>query len=292
MNPLRQRMLDDLQIRNYAPTTIAAYVRGVAEFAKHFGKSPDQLGAEQIREYQLFLVKEKGVSWPTYIQAVSGLRFFYTNTLRQQVNVEHIPMPRMEKKLPIILSREEVAAMLEAPKNLGHRTLLTTMYATGARVSEVTNLQIPDIDSSRNIIRVRGGKGNKDRQVSLSPKLLELLRSYWLWKKPRVWLFPGMKPGQPIAPESVFRACRKAAKTAGISKPVHPHSLRHAYATHLLEAGVDLRTIQILLGHANLSTTAHYLHVIDTAARTAPSPLDLLPALDVLQATTTILPER
>jgi len=283
-------MLDDLQIRNYSPHTVAAYVRGVAEFAKHFGKSPDLLGAEQIREYQLYLVKERGVSWPTYIQAVSGLRFLYTHTLHQQVSIEHIPLPRTEKKLPIILSREEVAAMLGAPRNLGHRTILATLYATGARVSEVAQLQIPDIDSARNIIRIRG-KGNKERQVQLSPKLLELLRSYWRWKRPKDWLFPGGKQGKPLTCTSILRACQKAAKKAGISKPVHPHSLRHAFATHLLESGVDLRTIQILMGHANLATTARYLHVIDTAARTAPSPLDLLPSLDVLQAATTILPD-
>ena len=291
MTSLRERMLEDLQIRNYAPSTASAYIRGVAEFAKHFGKSPDLLGPEQIREYQLFLVQEKGVSWPTYIQAVSGLRFLYTNTLHRQVSIEHIPLPRIPKKLPIILSREEVAALLETPRNLGHRAILSTLYATGIRVSEASNLQVPDIDSSRNIIRIRDGKGSKDRQVTLSPKLLELLRSCWRWKRPNEWLFPGRKPGKPISCTFIFRACQKAALEAGITKPVHPHSLRHAFATHLLEAGVDLRTIQILMGHANLSTTARYLHVINTAARTAPSPLDLLPTLDVLQAATTLLPE-
>ena len=211
MNPLRQRMLDDLQIRNYAPNTVAAYVRGVTEFAKYFGKSPDQLGPEQIREYQLFLINEKGVSWPTYIQAVCGLRFLYTHTLHQQVSIEHIPLPRMEKKLPVILSREEVAAILEAPKNLGHRTILTTLYATGMRVSEAANLKIPEIDSSRKVIRVLDGKGNKDREVMLSPKLLELLRSYWRWKKPKDWLFPGKQPGQPISCHAIYQATKKAA---------------------------------------------------------------------------------
>jgi len=281
-------MLEDLRIRNYAPTTVAAYVRGVAEFAKHFNTPPDRLGPEQIREYQIFLVHEKGVSWPTYIQTICGLRFFYTNTLHQQVSIEHIPLPRMEKKLPVILSREEVTAILEAPKNLSHRTILATMYATGARVSEVALLQIPDIDSSRQVIRIRDGKGNKDRQVMLSPKLLELLRSYWRWRKPKHWLFPGQNPERPIHPGSILRACRNAAVTAGISKSVHPHSLRHAFATHLLEAGVDLRTIQILMGHESLATTARYLHVVDTVARSAPSPLDLLNPLDVLKAATTI----
>jgi integrase/recombinase XerD len=287
---LRRRMMEDLQIRNYSANTVDAYVRGVAGFAKHFGKSPDHLGPEQIREYQLFLIKEKGVSWATYIQAVCGLRFLYTNTLHQSVSIEHIPLPRQEKKLPVVLSRDEVTAILKAPKNLGHRTILATMYAAGLRVSEVVHLKASDIDSSRNIILVRDGKGNKDRQVMLSPKLLELLRCYWRWKRPKEWLFPGQTSGQPLSTHSVFDACRKAAKTAGVSKPFHPHSLRHAFATHLLEAGVDLRTIQILMGHSNLSTTARYLHVLDTAAL-CKSPLDLLNPLDVVKAAATISSE-
>ena len=191
MTALRQRMMEDLQIRNYAPSTVKAYVRGVADFAKHFGKSPDLLGAEQIREYQLFLIKEKGVALPTYIQIVSGLRFLYTNTLHRQIGIERMPFPRYERKLPIIMSRQEVKALLEAPKNLGHRTILSTMYAAGPRISEVAHLKIADIDSSRNVIWIRGGKGRKDRQTLLPPKLLELLRCYFRWKRPADWLFPG-----------------------------------------------------------------------------------------------------
>src|SRR6202049_3749917 len=225
---LRQRMLEDLQIRNYASTTIDAYIRGVAEFAKHFGKSPELIGPEQIREYQLHLIKEKGVSLSSYIQAVSGLRFLYTNTLHLQVGIERIPLPRDEKKLPVILSPAEVKLLLEAPKNLGHRTILTTMYAAGPRVSEVARLKLSDIDSGRNVIWIRGGKGHKDRQTLLPPKLLELLRVYWRWRRPKDWLFPGDIPGQPICCESIFKACQKAARDAGISKAVHPHSLRHA----------------------------------------------------------------
>jgi integrase/recombinase XerD len=292
VTPLRQRMMEDLQIRNYAPTTVRAYVRAVADFAKHFGKSPDQLGAEQIREYQLFLIKEKGVALPTYIQIVSGLRFLYTNTLHRQIGIERIPFPRSEKKLPIILSREEVKALLEAPKNLRHRTILTTMYAAGPRISEVTHLKVSDIDSSRNAIWIRGGKGRKDRQTLLPPKLLELLRCYWRWKRPKDWLFPGEKPGRPITCNAIVLACKKAAEAAGISKAIHPHSLRHAFATHLLEAGVNLRNIQILLGHAKLETTARYLHVADTAVRSTISPLELLDPLDIGKAASTFLPER
>lgn len=287
MTPLRQRMLEDLQVRNYAPTTITAYIRNVAEFAKHFDTSPELLGPEQIREYQVHLIKEKGLSLSSYIQAVCSLRFLYTNTLHVQVGIESIPLPRYEKKLPIILSPEEVRDILAAPKNLGHRAILTTMYASGPRVSEVANLKVADIDSHRSVLWIRGGKGHKDRQALLPPKLLDLLRDYWRWKRPADWLFPGRKPGQPLNPASIFRLCRKAAKDAGISKAVHPHSLRHAFATHLLEAGVNLRTIQILLGHARLETTARYLHVANTAVRATVSPLELLDPLNIAQTAST-----
>jgi integrase/recombinase XerD len=291
MTPLRKRMLEDLQIRNYAPTTVAAYIRSVAEFAKHFGKSPDLLGPEQIREYQLYLIKEKEVSLSFYIQAVCALRFFYSNTLHLSVSVDRIPLPRYEKKLPVILSPAEVKLLLEAPKDLAYRTIFSTMYAAGTRISEVAQLHVPDIDSGRGVIWVRGGKGRKDRQVLLPPKLLELLRVYFRWKRPKEWLFPGGKPGAPISRESIFRACKEAAERAGISKSVHPHSLRHAFATHLLEAGVDLRTIQILLGHAKLETTARYLHVANTKVRATTSPLELLDPLDIIQAARTFQPE-
>ena len=234
MTALRRRMMEDLQIRNYAPSTVRAYIRGVADFAKHFGKSPDQLGAEQIREYQLFLIKEKGVALPTYIQIVSGLRFLYANTLQRQVGVERIPFPRYEKKLPVILSREEVKALLEAPKNLGHRTILTTMYAAGPRISEVAHLKVSDIDSGRHVIWIRGGKGRKDRQTLLPPKLLELLRCYFRWKRPQDWLFPGEKPGRPLTCNAIVLACKNAAELAGISKAVHPHLLRQYAASRTM----------------------------------------------------------
>jgi site-specific recombinase XerD len=291
MTPLRQRMLEDLQLRNYARTTIDAYIRSVAEFAKHFGKSPELLGAEQVREYQLHLIKEKGVSLPSYIQSVCALRFLYTNTLHLQIGVERIPLPRYEKKLPVILSPEEVGSILAAPKNLAHRTMLTTMYAAGPRVSEVANLKVADIDSARGVLWIRGGKGHKDRQTLLPPRLLELLRQYWRWRRPQVWLFPGRKPGHPITPTSIFRACQKAARDAGVSKPVHPHSLRHAFATHLLEAGVNLRSIQLLLGHAKLETTARYLHVANTTILSTASPLERLDPLDIVRAARAFQPQ-
>ena len=276
MTPLRQRMLEDLQIRNYSPTTTRIYLHVIAEFARHFGKPPDQLGAEHIRRYQLFLIKEKQVSLSTYIQTVCALRFFYTHTLHRKIAIERIPFPRRERKLPVILSRGEVKALLEAPGNLLHRTLLAALYGSGLRVSEVAQLKANDIDSARHVLWVRHGKGRKDRQTLLPAKLLELLRCYWRTKRPTGWLFPGKDSTRPISVKAIFLACRKAAQKAGISKPVHPHLLRHAFATHLLESGVNLRTIQILLGHANLETTARYLQVADVSVRSTPSPLDSL----------------
>jgi integrase/recombinase XerD len=277
VTPLRQRMLEDLQIRQFSPTTIRIYLHAVAEFAQHYGKAPDQLGAEHIRRYQLFLVKEKKVAPSTYIQAVCALRFLYTHTLNRKVAIDRIPFPRRERKLPLILSREEVKALLEAPKNVCHRTLLAILYGCGLRVSEVAHLKGADIDGTRKVLWVRCGKRRKDRQALLPPKLHELLRDYWRSRRPTDWLFPGSDPCRPISAKAIFLACRKAAEQAGIAKAVHPHSLRHAFATHLLEAGVDLRTIQILLGHAHLETTARYLQLADVTVRATSSPLESLP---------------
>lgn len=270
-------MLEDLQIRNYSPTTIRIYVHCIHEFARHFRKSPDQLGPEHIRQYQLFLVKERKVSLPSYIQAVCALRFFYTQTLNRKIDIGRIPFPRRSRKLPAILSREEVQALLQAPRTLRHRAWLATLYGAGLRVSEVAQLRVSDLDARRGVLWVRQGKGRKDRQTLLSPKLVELLRAYWRAERPTEWLFPSATASaRPTSPKAVFLACRSAAQRAGISKSVHPHSLRHAFATHLLEAGTNLRTIQILLGHANLETTARYLQVADVAVRSTPSPLDSL----------------
>jgi integrase/recombinase XerD len=274
-------MLEDLQIRHYSKTTIRLYLHAVSAFAQHFGKPPDQLRAEHIRLYQLFLAQEKQVSLSTFIQVVSALRFFYTHTLNQKVAIERIPFPRRERKLPLILNREEVKSLLQAPRNLRHRTMLAVLYGSGLRVAEADRLKVSDIDSPRNVLWVRLGKGSKDRQTLLSPRLLELLRGYWRAERPVEWLFPGPDPKRPISPKAIYLACRNAVQIAGISKPVHPHSLRHAFATHLLEAGTNLRCIQILLGHANLATTARYLQVADVAVRSTSSPLDSLD-LDLL----------
>src|SRR5580700_7370009 len=284
MTALRQRMLEDLRIRNYAPTTVACYIRSVAEFAKHFNKPPDQLGHEEIRSWQLFLLNERRVKLSTYIQAVCALRFFYRNTLNRKIEIDRIPLPRYEKKLPVILSKAEVKALLEAPKNLGHRAILATMYGAGLRVSEVTNLKVQDLDRDRKVIWVRGGKGHKDRQVMLAEPLREVLIAYWRWKRPADWLFPGDKTDCPLATRSVFWICRKAARLAGIAKPVHPHSLRHAFATHLLDDGVNLVVIQALMGHSNLRTTARYLHVAENTIRSTRSPLETLGPLDLVRA--------
>jgi integrase/recombinase XerD len=291
MTALRQRMLEDLRIRNYAPTTVSSYIRSVADFAKHFDKPPDQLGSEEIRSWQLFLLNEKRVKLSTYIQAVCALRFFYQNTLHRRIEIDRIPLPRYEKKLPVILSKAEVKALLEAPQNLKHRAMLATMYGAGLRVSELTSLKVSDLDRGRRVIWVRGGKGHKDRQVMLAEPLRDVLAAYWRWKRPTDWLFPGRNPDRPIATNSVFRACEKAARKAGIVKPVHPHSLRHAFATHLLDEGVNLLVIQALLGHAHLKTTARYLHLSDSAVRSTKSPLETLGSLDLVRAASTVPPQ-
>ncbi len=292
MTKLRQRMLEDLSIRNYAPATVKCYVRSVAEFAGYFNKPPDQLGPEEIRRWQLYLLNEKRVKQATYIQAVCALRFFYRNTLNRRIDIDRIPLPRYEKKLPVILTKEEVKALLEAPKNLGHRAILATMYGAGLRVSEAVHLKVSDLDRGRKVIWVRGGKGRKDRQVMLAEPLREVLVAYWRWKQPTDWLFPGAIPGCPITRETVFDTCRKAARRAGIAKPVHPHSLRHAFATHLLDDGISLPVIQVLLGHLHLKTTARYLHVSDTVIRATRSPLEMLGPLDLVRTAKDTPPRR
>jgi len=277
MTPLRQRMLEDLQLRNYSPQTIHCYLRCVAAFAKHFGLSPEHLGPEQVRIYQLFLVQEKQVSWPSVVQTVCALRFFYRVTLGRPAMLEYIASPQRPLTLPIILSQAEVATLLRTPRNLKHRAILTTLSAAGLRVSELCQLQVTDIDSARMVLRVRQGKGQHDRYVMLSPKLLPLLRHYWQQEKPRPWLFPGTLRTRPITARMVHRICRDAGQAAHLPKLIHPHLLRHAFATHLLEAGVDLRRIQLLLGHRSLRSTSRYLHVTPQALHATPSPLDTLP---------------
>ena len=288
MTSLRKRMLEDLRIRNYAPSTVRCYIRSVAEFAQYFHQSPEHLGPEQIRSWQLFLLQEKKAKLSSYIQAVCALRFLYRTTLNRKVEIDRIPLPRHESKLPAILSRQEVKALLETPKNLGHRAILAILYGAGLRVSEAANLKVSDIDGERKVIWVRGGKGRKDRQVMLPDKLRDVLVAYWRWKRPSEWLFPGRKAGLPISRMAIFLTCRKAARNAGITKPIHPHSLRHAFATHLLEDGVNLLVIQALLGHRHLQTTTRYLHLTDSVVCSTRSPIELLDSLDLVRVSSTI----
>lgn len=277
MTPLRLRMLEDLRLRNYATSTQETYVLQVAKFAKHFGRSPHLLGPEEIRTYQVHLVNE-GVSWTTFSQTVCALRFLYRVTLAKDYLDEHIPFPKKEKKLPVVLSRHETIRFLKTPKNLKHRVMLMTTYAGGLRVSEVTSLCCRDVDSQRMVIHIRLAKGRKDRYVPLSPLLLKLLRQYWLAakRKPDTWLFPGRRPECPITPSTLQKVCAKTRASSGIRKHVTPHTLRHSYATHHLEAGTDLRTLQLLMGHRSLQTTSIYLHVSAGKLASAGTPLDLL----------------
>ena len=247
----------------------------VACFARHVGKSPEQLGQEEIRTYQLHLI-EKGVSWSLFKQAVCALRFLYRTTLKRDWAVEQIPYPRREKRLPVVLGPAEVRSLLEAVVNQKHRMLLMTIYATGLRVSEAAHLQVGDIDSARMLIRVRQGKGRKDRQVMLSPVLLASLRLYWQWYRPALWLFSGRKPTRPLSISAIQKVCERAARTAGICKKVSPHTLRHSFATHLLENGADLRLIQTLLGHQSVSTTQRCTHIAGERIGATASPLDRL----------------
>jgi site-specific recombinase XerD len=246
----------------------------VADFARHFNKPPDRLGPEHIREYQLHLIHEQKVAWSTLQVRIAGLKFFYTQTLKQDWFAQEVAKPKVRRKLPTVLSREEVAALLDATPNLKHRALLATLYATGLRCAEALQLKITDIDSQRMLILVREGKGQRPRQVMLSPKLLALLRDYWRWRKPTDWLFPGQRPGSAMQPSGVREICQQLAGKVGIKKQVSPHIWRHSFATHLLDAGTDLRTIQVLLGHASLKTTAIYLHVSVRRVQATQSPLE------------------
>jgi integrase/recombinase XerD len=261
MTLLRQRMIEDLTIRNYSPRTIEVYVDRVAKFAQHFGQSPDNLGIEQVREFQLFLVRQKKCSWAVLNQTVCALRFFYRTCLGKSLIIDHIPYAKLPKKLPVVLSLDEVAEIFGAVANLKHRTLLMTLYATGARISEALALQLADVDSRRMLIHIRAGKGQKDRFVPLTDAHLERLRLYWKQYRPATWLFSGRNPNRSLSVKSVQTICSKARRKAGIKKVVSPHTFRHTFATHHLEAGTDLKTLQVWLGHNSLNTTSAYLHV-------------------------------
>jgi len=282
MTDLRKLMLEELERRNYSPATLRAYLRAVGEFARYFNCRPDQLGPDHIRQYQAYLFRERKLAANSVTQRLGALRFFYIKTLKQSWSAELTPYPKKVLRLPSILSQEEVTSLIESARTPFQRTLLMALYATGLRRAELANLKITDIDSPRNVIHVQGGKGRKDRDVMLSPNLLAALREHWrgLRRKPAIWLFPGGRwhtADHPIDTKVIWAACKEAARRAGIRKEVHPHTLRHCFATHLLEAGADLRTIQILLGHRDLEETTIYLHLSQQHLNATASPLDSLP---------------
>jgi len=276
MSVLRQRMIEDMQLRNLALNTQISYIQQVSCFARHFGKSPAELGEEEIRAYQVYLTSEKKLAPSSIHTAVAAVRFLYRVTLKKEWAFEDVlPLPKKPQTLPVVLSPEEVQQFLGVLENLKHRAILTTCYAAGLRISEAVHLTPTAIDSQRMVIRVAQGKGQKDRYVMLSPALLAILRNYWRTARPKDWLFPGDRPGEPITTDA-GDACQKARRLSGLSKPVTPHSLRHAFAVHLLEAGTDVRTIQLLLGHRSLATTAKYLRIATSKVCATESPLELL----------------
>ena len=275
VSPLRRRMIEDMTVRNLAPATQRSYLHAVTKFSRYFGRSPDRLGLEEVRAFQVHLVST-GISWPALNQTVCALRFFYGITLGDDELPERIPYAREPRKLPVVLGADEVVRFLEAVPSLKTRTALTTAYAAGLRASETVGLRVGDVDSGRMIIRVEHGKGGKDRTVMLSQQLLSILRTYWRLARPKHWLFPGRDEGKPIDVQVLHAACRSACAAAGLAKRVTVHTLRHSFATHLLESGTDIRIIQVLLGHSNLSSTARYTRVSNGLIRRTESPLDRL----------------
>ena len=278
MTPLRQRMLEDMQIRNLSPHTQRAYVENVARFARHFHRSPAALGPEEIRTYQVHLTCERKLAPSSIEIAVCALRFLYKVTLKHPWSCHDvIPAPKQPRPLPVVLSPDEVAHFLTGVTRPAPRTILTTCYAAGLRISEAVHLRPTDIDSGRMVIRVEQGKGQHDRYVMLSPKLLTLLRDWWRLRRPTPWLFPGDDPAHPITSHAVREACQRAHRRSRIPKPIPPHSMRHAVAVHLLDAGTDIRPIQLRLGHRRLETTARYLRLATITVCATTSPLEWLP---------------
>ena len=279
MTHLRKIMLEELARRNYSKLTEDCYIRSVEDFALYFKCPPDKLGLEHIRQYQAHLFTDLKLSPNTVNQRLAALRFFYVKTLRWAWNTEDTPYPKRVRHLPLILSPDEVALLIDSAIIPFHRVILMTLYATGVRRAELANLRVQDIDSQRMVIRIQKGKGGKDREVMLSPRLLEELRAHWRRHKPTEWLFPGginHRYSTPITSKVAWQACQQAAKQAGLEKRVYPHILRHCFATHLLDAGTDLRVIQILLGHVSLDETEIYTHISKRRLISTPSPLDSL----------------
>ncbi|HEY2970366.1 MAG TPA: site-specific integrase [Casimicrobiaceae bacterium] len=280
MTHLRQVMLEELQRRNFAATTITTYLKAVEQFARHFKCRPDRLNHIHLRTYQAYLLRERKLMPHTVRLHVAALRFFFVKTLKRRYLLDDIPYPKAPRRLPSILSVDEVTQLIDAADSLSHRTMLMVLYSTGMRNSELRHLQVADIDSRRMLIHIRLGKGGRDRYVPLSATLLTTLRGYYRWMHPKTWLFPGTIDGwradKPITPKVLWEACVVAAQRAGLRKRVSPHLVRHSYATHLLESGADLRTIQLLLGHAEVRHTVLYLHLSRRHLQAVANPLDAL----------------
>jgi site-specific recombinase XerD len=275
ISPLRQRLIDDMTARRFSEATRKDYVRHVRTFAAFLGRSPDTATSDDLRRFQLHMAQQQVSPW-SINAAIAALRFFFTVTLERPDLVRPLRIVNEPRKAPVVLSQEEVARLLEAAPGLKYKAALSVAYGAGLRVSEVANLKVSDIDSERMTLRVEQGKGQRDRYVMLSPQLLELLRDWWRAARPQVWLFPGQNPINPMTPRQLNRAVTAAKDLAGISKRVSPHTLRHSFATHLLEQGVDIRVIQVLLGHAKLETTALYTRVAVNTVRDIKSPLERL----------------
>jgi integrase/recombinase XerD len=278
ISPLRRRMIEDMTVRGFGEKTQSDYIRHVKNFSLFLGRSPDTAALEDLRAYQL-RQRERNVQPPTMNGAVAALRFFFTTTCDRPEMARHLRLVKQPQKLPVVLTPEEVLLLLESAPGPKYKAALAVAYGAGLRVSEVSNLKVSDIDSERMVIRIEQGKGKKDRNGMLSPRLLELLREWWLVGQPTTWLFPGRDPLLPITPRQLYRVVRDTAAAVGISKRVSPHTLRHSFATHLLEQGVDIRLIQVALGHSKLDTTARYAHVASKVLRDMVSPLDRLSPL-------------
>jgi site-specific recombinase XerD len=277
MSALREQMLADLQLKGLTPKTQKIYLREVSNYAKYFGKSPEQLGEKELREYLLYLLNERKLAKGTYRFYYQGLKFLYKHTLKREEVVEKIHCPRGKKKLPVVLDLSEVKTLLSVIENLKHRAILTITYSAGLRISETTCLKVSDIDSKRMMVRVQQGKGGKDRYTILSQTALECLRQYWRAYRPKEWLFEGQKEGTHICISSIRQIFLEAKECAGIIKAVSPHTLRHSFATHLIEAGTSLHHVQLLLGHRSPTTTTVYLHVSKMNLAQVTSPLDSIP---------------
>ena len=280
MTHCRRIMLEELQRRNFSPTTIRSYLDAVERFARHFKCRPDRLNHTHLRSYQAHLLRTGQLQPKTVRLHVSALRFFFVKTLRRRYLLDDTPYPKAPQRLPSVLSVEEMARLIEAADGLYHRTMLMVLYSTGMRSAELLQLQVADIDSRRMLIHIRHGKGGRDRYVPLSPTLLETLRVYYRWMRPKTWLFPGTvhnwRVDKPITKRVLWNAVVLAAERADLRKRVSPHLIRHSYATHLLERGADLRTIQLLLGHVNIRHTALYLHLSQKHLQAVANPLDAL----------------